>query len=134
MSDRALGHSVGYAKIRQDFARELDGRARSSTRRRPRAEPGQGVDVQPCNHGAGAHEAGVDARGSAPEDARAWLLIEHFGPWGTGPRDTEGLPAFAHAAAGLGIRVQLIRRPGELVTGRIYCAWTADPAPWVRRF
>jgi hypothetical protein len=90
--------------------------------------------VQPCNHGAGAHEAGIDARGSAPEDARAWLLIEHSGPWGAAPRDTEGIPAFAHAAAGLGIRVQLIRRPGELATGRIYCAWTADPAPWARRF
>jgi hypothetical protein len=32
------------------------------------------------------------------------------------------------------MRLQLIRRPGRLVTGQIYCAWTADPAPWVRCF
>jgi hypothetical protein len=90
--------------------------------------------VEPCNHGAGAHEADVDARGSAPENARAWLLIEHPGPWAARPRDIEGIPAFEYAAARLGIRVQLIHRPGKLVTGQIYCAWTADPAPWVGRF
>ena len=78
----------------------------------------QGVDVEPCNHGAGAHEAHVDARGSAPENARGWLLIEHSGPWAAKPLDTEGIPAFAYAAAALGIRLQLIRRPGKLVTGR----------------
>lgn len=90
--------------------------------------------MEPCNHGAGAHEADVDARGSAPENARAWLLIEHPGPWAATLLDIEGIPAFAYAAARLGIRVQLIRRPGELVTGQVYCAWTADPAPWVGRF
>lgn len=90
--------------------------------------------MEPCNHGAGAHGADVDARGSAPENARAWLLIEHSGPWAAKPLDTEGIPAFAYAAAGLGIRLQLIRRPGRQVTGQIYCAWTAGPAPWVRLF
>jgi len=90
--------------------------------------------VEPCNHGAGAHEAHVDARGSAPENARGWLLIEHSGPWAAKPLDTEGIPAFAYAAAALGIRLQLIRRPGKLVTGQVYCAWTAGPALWIRRF
>jgi hypothetical protein len=90
--------------------------------------------VEPCNHGAGAHEAHVDARGSAPENARGWLLIEHSGPWAAKPLDTEGIPAYAYAAAALGIRLQLIRRPGKLVTGQVYCAWTAEPAPWIRRF
>lgn len=90
--------------------------------------------METCDHGFGAHETDVDARGSAPDNARAWLLLEHSGPWEARPLDTEGIPAFASAAAGLGVRVQLIRRTSKLATGRVYCAWTADPAPWVRRF
>lgn len=86
-----------------------------------------------CAHGAGSHEGAVDSRGTAPGDARAWLLIEHPGPWAAKPLDTPGLPAVASAAAGLGIRVQLVRRPGGAATGRIYCAWSAGPEPWLLR-
>jgi len=90
--------------------------------------------MERCNHGTGAHERDVDARGSAPGNARAWLLIEHSGPWEDKVFNTAGIPAFAHTAASLGIRVQLIRRPGKVATGQTYCAWTAGSAPWMRRF
>lgn len=86
-----------------------------------------------CAHAAGSHDGAIDSRGTAPGDARAWLLIEHPGPWAAKPLDTPGLPMIAHTAAGLGTRVQLIRRPGKQATGEIYCAWTADPVPWLLR-
>lgn len=78
---------------------------------------------------------------SAPEASRAWLLVEHPGPWP--PEAAEaGFPAplaqTVAAAAALGIRVQLIRRPGpaERLSPRqprvVYAGWTAGNAPWLR--
>jgi hypothetical protein len=79
---------------------------------------------------------------SAPEASRAWLLAEHPGPW---PHDAAeaGFPAplteTVAAAAALGIRVQLIRRPGpvERLSPQqprvVYAGWTAGNAPWLRR-
>lgn len=87
-----------------------------------------------CKHGTGSHEGAVDSRGTAPPNARAWLLIEHPRPWAADPLDTASLPATARAAAALGIRVQLIRRPGGSTAGHAYFAWTADPAPWTLRY
>jgi hypothetical protein len=90
----------------------------------------------------------VDAPASAPVAARAWLLIEHLGPWAHSAVETAlpgPLAALAAEADRAGIRVQLIRRPlrsgspGEHspLTGSggpvVYAAWTAGPGPWVRR-
>ena len=81
---------------------------------------------------------------SAPEASRAWLLIEHPGPWPPEPAEAE-LPAPLHAvvgaAVGLGIRVQLIRRPApraeprlhaEPGARRMFVGWTAGSQPWLR--
>jgi hypothetical protein len=65
--------------------------------------------VEKCHHGFGAHESDVDARGSVPGNARAWLLIEHSDPWEAMLCDTEGIPAFSHTAAVLGVWVTLAR-------------------------
>lgn len=86
-----------------------------------------------CEHGEGCHAGLVDSSASAPEDARAWLLIEHQGPWAAEPLDSPGLPPVAMAASELGVRVQLIRRPGES-GNRVFAAWTAGPSVWSGEF
>jgi hypothetical protein len=74
---------------------------------------------------------------SAPEASRAWLLIEHPGPWPHEAADAR-LPAPLRAlvsfAAELGIRVQMIRRPGRRQVGdvrRVLLGWTAGREPWL---
>ncbi len=76
---------------------------------------------------------------SAPEAARAWLLIEHPGPWPHEPTDTV-LPApldgLVRTADDLGVRVQMIRRPGrrpESSVRRVFVGWTAGTEAWLRR-
>ncbi len=86
--------------------------------------------------------------------ARAWLLIEHPGPWPEEAADAAlpgPLRAAADLAGELGFRVQLIRRPGRqrrpeaaaaagapagqagpLPGGSLFAGWTAGPAPWLR--
>ena len=34
-----------------------------------------------CEHGAECHDGTESSAASAPEASRAWLLIEHPGPW-----------------------------------------------------
>jgi hypothetical protein len=97
----------------------------------------------PCEHGAdhAVAEAGAcappvaaaDRVASAPEASRAWLLIEHPGPWAAEPVESAGLPAVAVEAADLGVRVQLIRRSGSTGTA-MYAAWTAGPTVWAGKF
>jgi hypothetical protein len=79
---------------------------------------------------------------SAPEASRAWLLIEHPGPWPAEPADAEfpgQLGSVVAAAVALGIRVQLIRRPGRREAVPMdrpraaFAGWTAGPVPWLRR-
>jgi hypothetical protein len=75
---------------------------------------------------------------SAPEASRAWLLIEHPGPWPHEPTEAvlpAPLDALVSSAARLGIRIQMIRRPGRRATEArsIYTAWTAGAEPWLRR-
>jgi hypothetical protein len=85
---------------------------------------------------------------SAPEASRAWLLVEHPGPWPHEPAEAvlpAPLDAVVAAAAELGIRVQLIRRPGSAgrrVAGRgaaaggvleVFGGWVAGSEPWLRR-
>ena len=86
-----------------------------------------------CEHGEDCHAGRADASGSAPEAARAWLLIEHPASWAAEPLDTVGLPDVAREAGKLGIRVQLIRRPGE-DRRRVYAAWTVGSSPWAGEF
>lgn len=95
-----------------------------------------------CEHGAGSHDGTEPSGASAPEASRAWLLIEHPGPW---PAEAERarLPPLlrdaVRAAVPLGIRVQLIRRPGRRRTAAgseaasVFVGWTAGRDPWLRR-
>jgi sucrase/ferredoxin-like protein len=87
-----------------------------------------------CEHGPGQHDGGVPSHASAPEASRAWLLIEYDGLWAEQAVATQlpgGLGKLAVAADELGIRVQLIRRAAREAGGRVFAAWTADPAPWL---
>jgi hypothetical protein len=92
-----------------------------------------------CEHGVAPHDGTVSSAASAPEKSRAWLLIEHPGPWPEEAVEAE-LPAALRAvvdrAAEHGVRVQMIRRPGRRgLTGSraMFAGWTAGPAPWLRR-
>jgi hypothetical protein len=91
-----------------------------------------------CEHGAECHDGTEPSMASAPEASRAWLLIEHPGPWPHEPAETvlpAPLDALVSSAVQLGIRVQMIRRPGRrAIEARSICAaWTAGPEPWLRR-
>jgi hypothetical protein len=79
---------------------------------------------------------------SAPEASRAWLLIEHPRPWPHEPAAAvfpTPLRAVVSSAVSLGIRVQLIRRPGSSVRRQppaahsVFAGWTAGRQPWLRR-
>jgi len=79
---------------------------------------------------------------SAPEASRAWLLVEHPGPWPAEATAAElpgRLSAAVATADALGVRVQLIRRPGRREPWTperprtIYVGWTASDTPWLRR-
>ena len=102
-----------------------------------------------CEHGAAAHDGSESGAGTVPEAARAWLLIEHDGPWPAEAVDAD-LPAPLRDLAALadkrGIRVQLIRRAGQRrVRGgkrgvrdgngdpAVFAGWTAGSSPWLRR-
>lgn len=95
-----------------------------------------------CEHGAAAHDGSESGAGTVPEAARAWLLIEHDGPWPAEAVDAD-LPAplrdLAVLAGKRGIRVQLIRRAGQRrVRGgngdpAVFAGWTAGSSPWLRR-
>lgn len=92
-----------------------------------------------CEHGAGCHDGSLPSAATAPAAFRAWLLIEHNGPWPAEVADA-ALPPAARTAAGaaepLGIRVQLIRRPGRRGNrraGSVFAGWTAAGGPWLRR-
>jgi hypothetical protein len=91
-----------------------------------------------CEHGAECHDGTEPSAASAPEASRAWLLVEHPGPWPSEAIEAElpdplaGLVAFADA---LGIRVQLIRRPGRRPASdvrSVFTGWTAGGEPWLR--
>jgi hypothetical protein len=91
-----------------------------------------------CEHGAASHDGTESSAASAPEASRAWLLIEHPGPWPHEPAESVLPPPLASvvgAADALGVRVQMIRRPGRGrigATRSIYAGWTEGPEPWLR--
>jgi hypothetical protein len=92
-----------------------------------------------CEHGAESHDGTEPAAASAPEASRAWLLIEHPGPWPHEAADAAQpapLAALVSSAAELGIRVQMIRRPGRRQVGdvrTVMAGWVAGPGPFLRR-
>lgn len=92
-----------------------------------------------CAHGAACHDGTESSVASAPANARAWLLAEHPGPW---PEEAVGahlpgsLRKVVDRAAELGVRVQLIRRPGRRsrpAAPAVFVGWTAGAQPWLRR-
>jgi len=95
-----------------------------------------------CEHGAACHDGSAPSTATAPQASRAWLLIEHPGPWPAEPAGAEQpgrLGALVSAAEALGIRVQLIRRSGRRVPllatdpRAVFASWTAGDSPWLRR-
>jgi hypothetical protein len=79
---------------------------------------------------------------SAPEASRAWLLVEHPGPWPHEPAEAvlpAPLDAVVASAVELGVRVQLIRGPGASGRSRegnastVLVGWVAGSEPWLRR-
>ena len=92
-----------------------------------------------CEHGAACHDGTEPAIASAPEASRAWLLVEHPGPWAAEPTETSlpaPLDALVSFAGTLGVRVQMIRRPGRRPASEVrtvFAGWTAGGEPWLRR-
>jgi hypothetical protein len=91
-----------------------------------------------CEHGAECHSGAEPSAASAPEASRAWLLIEHPGPW---PHEAAQagqpapLAALVKAAEEFGLRVQMIRRPGRRRVGdvrTVFTGWTAGHEPFLR--
>jgi hypothetical protein len=91
-----------------------------------------------CEHGAECHDGTEPSLASAPEASRAWLLIEHPGPWPHEAADARlpaPLRALVSSAVALGIRVQMIRRPGRRQVGdvrHVFAGRTAGREPWLR--
>ncbi|HEU5156544.1 MAG TPA: sucrase ferredoxin [Streptosporangiaceae bacterium] len=88
-----------------------------------------------CAHCPGSHTGALPRQASATTKARAWLLIEHPGPWADKVERTE-LPAPAAAAVAeagrRGVRAQLIRRPGRrrgVPPLQVYAGWSGSGAP-----
>jgi hypothetical protein len=95
-----------------------------------------------CEHGAASHDGTEPSMASAPEASRAWLLVEHPGPWPHEPAEAvqpAPLDAVVASAVALGVRVQLIRSPGSAGRGRagaaraVFAGWVAGSEPWLRR-
>jgi len=92
-----------------------------------------------CEHGTECHDGTEPSSASAPEASRAWLLIEHPGPWPHEPAEATlpaPLRALVSLAADLGVRVQMIRRPGRRQVGdvrTVMAGWVAGREPFLRR-
>lgn len=88
-----------------------------------------------CVHGG--HDGVTPMYGTAAERARAWLLIEHPGPWPAyhgGMKMAPALDAVITEAAARDIRPQFIRRPhGRRMPPpvQVYAAWSAGSDVWV---
>jgi hypothetical protein len=92
-----------------------------------------------CEHGSECHDGTESSAASAPEASRAWLLIEHPGPWpheAAEAAQPAPLTALVESAEEFGLRVQMIRRPGRRQVGdvrSVFLGWAADPEPFLRR-
>ncbi|ADG88950.1 MAG: sucrase ferredoxin [Thermobispora bispora] len=91
-----------------------------------------------CDHPAACHTGEAPVLASATVGARHWLLIEHPGPWAAS-LDRCRLPGAMRTlldrAAALGIRGQLIRRPGSRKAApgpiHVFVASSRSEEPWV---
>ncbi|MEZ0072612.1 sucrase ferredoxin [Planotetraspora sp. GP83] len=91
-----------------------------------------------CDHLAACHTGEAPILASATVGARFWLLIEHSGPWAA-YLDQSRLPDEVHAlidrATSLGIRPQLIRRPGHRRDHggplHVFVASSTGDEPWL---
>ncbi|XVQ08762.1 sucrase ferredoxin [Spirillospora sp. CA-255316] len=90
-----------------------------------------------CDHCPGSHSGDRPCLASATVKARAWLLIEHPGPW---PERVENLPGpspiadAVRAALAAGVRPQLIRRPGRRRATppvQVYVGYSAGDDAWL---
>ncbi|NJQ13414.1 sucrase ferredoxin [Streptomyces bohaiensis] len=89
---------------------------------------------------SGASRDQAESLAGTAATARTWLLLEQPGPWGskalTGSRLDPVLGEHLEAAAALGVRAALIRRPGRTGAGgaarRVLLAHTAPGDSWVR--
>ncbi|MFC6881837.1 MULTISPECIES: sucrase ferredoxin [Actinomadura] len=90
-----------------------------------------------CGHCPGSHSGERPCLASATAKARAWLLVEHPGPW---PERIEHLEApeplaeAIRAALAHGIRPQLIRRTGRrraVPPSQVYVAYSDGPDVWL---
>ncbi len=93
---------------------------------------------------ATASEELAESPAATAAHTRTWLLLEQPGPWGakaftTSHLDREVGRALESAAAGTGVRVALIRRPGRHAdarardTRRVIVAHTVPGAGWLRQ-
>jgi hypothetical protein len=96
------------------------------------------MTVKGCTHPPGCHTGDLPVLASATVGARFWLLIEHSGPWAAYLEDCllpEDVHTLIKRATSLGIRVQLIRRPGRrnaTNTGiHVMVANSTGPEPWI---
>ncbi|MEV7006317.1 sucrase ferredoxin [Streptosporangium sp. NPDC051022] len=74
------------------------------------------MTVKGCTHSEGCHTGDLPVLASATVGARFWLLIEHPGPWASHLDECllpEDVRTLVNRATSLGIRPQLIRRPGR---------------------
>lgn len=91
-----------------------------------------------CEHPAACHTGAAPILASATVGARLWLLIEHTGPWAA-YADQWRLPgpvrALVDRATSLGIRPQLIRRPGRRKASagplHVFVARSTGDDPWL---
>jgi hypothetical protein len=95
-----------------------------------------------CAHGAACHDGTESSAASAPANTRAWLLIEHPGPWPEEAAEASlpgPLRTAVDRAGELGVRFQLIRRPGRqgrrhrAAPAAVFTGWTVGATPWLRR-
>ncbi|MFC5185647.1 sucrase ferredoxin [Actinomadura harenae] len=91
-----------------------------------------------CEHCPGSHTGERSCLASATTKARAWLLIEHPGPWPERVEQVTGPPALAEAvrsAPAAGVRPQLIRRAGRgrrpTPPLRVYVGWSHGTDVWL---
>jgi Sucrase/ferredoxin-like len=88
------------------------------------------VNADHCAHCLGSHTGARPCLASATERTRAWLLIEHPGPWAEGLEDNALAAPVSRALARArehSVRVQLIRRPGRrraIPPIQVYAGWS----------
>ncbi|CAB4927219.1 unannotated protein [freshwater metagenome] len=101
----------------------------------PRTYPSGRLDAGRCS--VQALLAGDSPVATAPP-ARRWLLVEQPGPWGRDALlqsrfDADVAPRLAQRAREAGLRIQMVRRPGERLADSGGRWAVADVlAPWVR--